>query len=72
MIRQIRFNYIFSREFLKISVVKIKNITIGMQLDYKWQNEELKHFYSVLGVNKVNSKITIYIKKTDGSANTFQ
>ena len=35
---------------------KFENIITGMQLDYKSQNEKLKHFYSILGAVKVNTE----------------
>ena len=42
---------------------KFEDITMGMQLDYKQQNEKLKHFYLMLGVVKrETNKATIYIE----------
>ena len=41
--------------------LKLENINTSIQLDYELQNEKLKHFYSMLGVVKVNKTTTAYI-----------
>ena len=49
------------KEKLKLSskiekFLTLFDITTGIQLDYKQEKEKLKHFYSMLGVVKVNKQ----------------
>ena len=55
----------------QILIGMFEDITTGIPLDYKYQNKKLKHFYSMLGVVKVNKQNNFYIK-ADISVNTFQ